>query len=246
MGDRFGAGSGGAGRLGVTIAVRDEAAAILAEPGFRWEEGPRGVLRSARYPISLMLSGVGKAYAARSAAILAAECGALCPLGTAGGLSDEPVGTLYLCERAVEHDMDVSGLGFAPGVTPFAAMDGPELGGLFPAWRATFEGALADAGLPYAEGLVASGDRFLADPAVAAAVRTGFGAALADMESAAVAKVAMLEGLSFCTLRWISDNADHDSPTDWPTQVARSSDSFRRALLALGERLVSKVPGEPA
>lgn len=237
MGDRRGAEA--AGRLGVTIAVRDEAAAILAEGAFRWEEGPRGVLRSARYPLSLMLSGVGKAYAARAAAILAAECGALCPMGTAGGLSDEAVGALYLCERAVEHDMDVTGLGYAPGVTPFSAMVGPELGGLSPAWRAAFEGAMADGGLPYAEGLVASGDRFLADPAVAAAVRIGFGAALADMESAAVAKVAMLEGLSFCTLRWISDNADRDSPTDWPTQVARSSEIFRRALLSLGERLAS-------
>ena len=45
MGDRRGAEA--AGRLGVTIAVRDEAAAILAEGAFRWEEGPRGVLRSA-------------------------------------------------------------------------------------------------------------------------------------------------------------------------------------------------------
>src|SRR5262245_8752521 len=73
----------------------------------------------------LLYTGVGKVNAAAALARRLAEMrctGAAQPLvvnmGTAGSRTI-PAHTLVACNRFAQRDMDVSGLGFAPGATPF-------------------------------------------------------------------------------------------------------------------------------
>ena len=220
-------------KLGVIMAVEAEASAILGDAGFGWAPGPRGRLESADGRLALLMSGVGKVYAARAAAVLAADCGLLCALGTAGGLGSDPVGSLFLCGRFVEHDMEVGELGFPRGVTPYGSLPGPVFGSLGGGTAALLRRALDAAGLDARDGVCASGDRFVADRREADELRGEFGAVVSDMESAAAAKAALADGREFFALRWVSDNADHDSATDWPANVRRSAETLRIFLRAL-------------
>ena len=66
------------------------------------------------------------------------------------------------------------------------------------------------------EGLVVSGDRFVATAAESAALRTALPDALAvEMEGAAVAQVCADFGLPFALLRVISDRADDSAHVDF-------------------------------
>src|SRR5688572_28956182 len=83
----------------------------------------RGQLERAGAP--LLYTGVGKVNAAAALARRLAElrCAGQAPtlvlyLGTAGSRS-VPAHTLVACNRFIQRDMDVSGLGFPVGVTPF-------------------------------------------------------------------------------------------------------------------------------
>ena len=85
----------------------------------------RGLLEQAG--ANILYTGVGKVNAAAALARRLAEMrctGAAQPLvvnlGTAGSRTI-PAHTLVACNRFAQRDMDVSGLGFAPGVTPFDA-----------------------------------------------------------------------------------------------------------------------------
>lgn len=224
-------------RLGVLIAVEAEAAAILGDGFFSWRPSGGGRLESATRPISLMLTGVGKAYAARAAALLARDCGPLCALGTGGGLGDERVGDLVLGFRFLEHDMDISALGFARGVTPYGPVAEAVFGTASEPTRTLALRALSSAGLSAEEGVVASGDRFISDPLVAEDLRLGYGARVSDMESAAAAKVALMDGRDFFTLRWVSDGANRSSAADWAANVRSSGETFRLFLRALAALL---------
>ena len=72
------------------------------------------------------------------------------------------------------------------------------------------------------EGLIVSGDRFVADPVAVVNLRTALSSAglprpmCLEMEGAAVAQVCDEYGVSFGIVRTISDTADHNSVHDFP------------------------------
>lgn len=224
----------GGERVGVLVAVRQEAEALLADPFWGWEPLEEGLWASRENSVLLRLTGVGKVFAAWACARLAPEVDLLLGLGTSGGLSDEAVGSLWLCPSFVERDMDASALWFEPGVTPFADMRGALLESA-PDWLVErARAAAASAGIPLA-GLAttASADNFVADPAAARAIKARTGARLCDMESAAVAKLALYRARKpFIALRAVSDNADHAARRSWEEQVSLSSRQFAAFLRA--------------
>ena len=116
-------------------------------------------------------------------------------------------GALVSCHEFVQRDMDVSGLGFALGVTPFE--DTPA--------TLTFQ--------PRFEHLVSavcgSGDSFAM---VAAAVECG----VVDMEAYALAKVCWLEGARFACVKYVTDGADHAAADHWRDNVHKAAEEFLR------------------
>jgi adenosylhomocysteine nucleosidase len=103
--------------------------------------------------------------------------------------------------------MDVSGLGFVRGTTPFDET---------PA-RIEFPVVFAD--LQHA--VCGSGDSFVTgEPPVSCEV--------VDMEAYALAKVCALEHAQFACVKYVTDGADHAAAEDWQANLHRAAEMFLR------------------
>jgi adenosylhomocysteine nucleosidase len=174
--------------------------------------------------VSVLFTGVGKVNAAyhltrRLAAERAAGAAPLVVnLGTAGSRQLR-AGSVVACRRFVQRDMDVTGLGFSLGHTPFEQAVPPELEfpEVFPQ-------------LPH--GTCGTGDRFEAH---AEALHWD----VIDMEAYALAKVCWLEGVPFACAKFITDGADGNAGTDWQTNLPIAAREFVKLYDGL---LASRAP----
>jgi adenosylhomocysteine nucleosidase len=116
-------------------------------------------------------------------------------------------GTLVGCHEFVQRDMDVRGLGFALGTTPYD--DAPP--------RLCFDPLFTH--LPAA--VCGSGDSF-------ATTASDMECAVVDMEAYALAKVCWNENVRFACAKYVSDGADHTAAADWQRNVHRAADEFLR------------------
>jgi len=221
------------------VAATSELVAEGAGP-YRWHRG-----RLDGVPVALAVCGIGKVNAAALAqALLAEGVAALLFTGVAGGVDPTlRVGDLVVAHDAVQHDVDVTGLGYALGEVPGEPTvwpADPDLRDLVAAAAADVAGA---AGVRVVVGRVASGDTFVADPRRVALLRERFGATCAEMEGAAVAQVCARWGVPWAIVRSVSDTADHDAGVDFRafTEVAaaRAVDVVRGTL----RRLAGASPG---
>ena len=169
----------------------------------------RGLLEGAGADV--LYTGVGKVNAASSLARHLAEtrcAGAALPLvvnlGSAGSRS-VPAHTLIACNRFAQRDMDVSGMGFARGVTPFD--ETPPV----------IEFPQVFAQLP--QMLCSTADSF------ATHLHTVAGDVV-DMEAFALARVCRSEGARFACAKYVTDGADTDSATHWEAALERAARSF--------------------
>ena len=158
-------------------------------------------------PFLLCVSGVGKCFAAASISLLAAKypgLEAIINVGIAGSLEREkaPLLSALIASDFVQHDFDTSPFGDEVGQLP-----GINLVRLpsSKAYNALSEAAASALGLPVSYGIIASGDQFIADESKAKEIRERFGAVSIDMESAAFAQLAYVNGIPFSTVRVISD-----------------------------------------
>jgi adenosylhomocysteine nucleosidase len=229
--------------LAVIGAMPEEVAPLLAaavdardvgEGPYRWHLG-----RLEGVPVALAVCGIGKVNAAAlTQSLLMRGAVAVLFTGVAGGVDPElRVGDLVVAHDALQHDVDVTGLGYAlgevPGETPTWIAD-PDLRERV---AAAAREVAAAAGVRVVVGRVASGDTFVADPARVAELRARFGASCAEMEGAAVAQVCARWGVPWAIVRSVSDTADHDAGVDFRsfTRVAaeRAVEVVRRTLRGL-------------
>ncbi|WP_455139718.1 5'-methylthioadenosine/adenosylhomocysteine nucleosidase [Thermophilibacter sp.] len=152
--------------------------------------------------------GVGKVNAAVCAQALIGRfgCTHLINTGVAGSLDPErlDIGDLVVATDCVQHDFSVAPLGYAPGVIP--GRDRAE----FVADARLREAALAAAAAVAPEvravpGRVASGDQFVSREEERRRIVDTFGALCCEMEGAAIAQAATLNGAPFVVVRAISD-----------------------------------------
>lgn len=176
--------------------------------------------------VAVLYCGVGKVNAAIA---LARELGRYAqggeppPLvvnfGTAGSRTHRPA-ALVACHEFVQRDMDVRGLGFALGVTPFDPL--PSL--------LSFDPVFTD--LP--AGVCGTGDSF-------ATLGSELDCAVLDMEAYALAKACRLAGASFACVKFVTDGADHTAASDWQSNVHKAAAEFLRlyrAVHAVADRAV--------
>jgi adenosylhomocysteine nucleosidase len=175
-----------------------------------------GVFEAAGVPV--LYCGVGKVNAAIALTkelSRYAHQGEQMPLvvnfGSAGSRCFAP-GSLVSCQEFVQRDMDVSGLGFALGITPYDEAP-PSL---------QFDPLFTD--LPAA--VCGSGDSFAtADIEVDCAVL--------DMEAYALAKVCWHENARFACVKYVTDGADHTAADDWQRNVHVAAEEFLRLYRSL-------------
>lgn len=168
-----------------------------------------GVFEAAGVPV--LYCGVGKVNAAITLTkelSRYAHQGEKMPLvlnfGTAGSRCFA-AGTLVACQEFVQRDMDVSGLGFALGVTPYD--EAPSALIFDPVFT----------GFPAA--VCGSGDSF-------ATAQIEVDCAVIDMEAYALAKVCWHEKAGFACVKYVTDGADHAAAEDWQRNVHAAAEEF--------------------
>jgi adenosylhomocysteine nucleosidase len=167
----------------------------------------------------VLYTGVGKVNAAAGLARRLAElrCAGASParvvnLGTAGSRSVR-AHTLVACNRFSQRDMDVSGLGFERGVTPFdtapAVLEFPPVFVQLPQLTCSTADSFATH-LHRVEGDVV------------------------DMEAFALARVCVAEAVPFACAKYVTDGADSDSAARWEAALVAASRSFAALYASLG------------
>ena len=131
--------------------------------------------------------------------------------GSAGS-SRLATGAIVACTAFHQRDMDVCGLGFAPGVTPYEQIP------------AVIKFPAPFGELPHVT--CGTGDSFETG-------RRALGCDVVDMEAYALAKVCHFEGTPFACAKYVSDGADHAAAADWQANLHRAAEQF----LALYRRL---------
>jgi adenosylhomocysteine nucleosidase len=176
----------------------------------------RGRLEAAGAEV--LYTGVGKVNAAATLARRLAElrcAGRPLPLvvnmGTAGSRT-LAAGTLVYCNRFAQRDMDVTGLGFAPGVTPFDST--PALIE-FPAVFTHLQ-----------QRVCSTADSFATD-------RHEVAGDVVDMEAFALARVCVTERARFGCVKYVTDGADGDSPAHWEAALDAAAQAFERVYREL-------------
>ena len=137
--------------------------------------------------------------------------------GTAGSRKIKK-GQIVDCTKFVQRDMDVTGLGFMRGQTPFENnipiildYDHVEFNPI---------GRKASCG---------SGDSFVED-------RTNYYGEVVDMEAYALAKVCYHYDIPFISFKYITDNANEHSSGDWKDNCSDGVREFKEKVLDLIEK----------
>jgi adenosylhomocysteine nucleosidase len=197
------------------------------------------------HDVILVRCGIGKVAAATTTAVLldAFDASALLFTGVAGGLGSEVrVGDIVVATALLQHDMNAEPL-FPRWEVPLTgrarfAADAGWSARLARACRRVVAGDAHAAAAALHEGLVVSGDRFVATRAESDQLRTLLPDALAvEMEGAAVAQVCHDFGRPFGVVRTVSDRADDAAHVDFQRFVddvaAPYSRDIVRAALSL-------------
>ena len=141
--------------------------------------------------------------------------------GVAGSLTSElSINDFVVSTDAVQHDFDVSPIGFARGEIPYTGL------AAFPAdedLRAQAVAAVRNAASAskVLEGRVCSGDQFIATPAQRDQITTTFGGLCAEMEGGAIAQVCHLNATPYVIIRAISDDSDDMTFEEFQAEAAR-------------------------
>ncbi|MFZ2394146.1 5'-methylthioadenosine/adenosylhomocysteine nucleosidase [Rhodoferax sp.] len=241
--------------LAIMSALLDEQRGLLAQLS-----QPQRVKRAGRtfwcgqwagQDVVLVLSRVGKVAAATTttALIEAFDVKNVLFTGVAGGVGHGvKVGDVVVAEAFIQHDLNSAPL-FPRYEIPFygrSALDcDPALSALLleaaqlglAGMGEHFHRSLPLEAPTVHRGLIASGDQFVCDPAVAALLRADLQAAgheplAVEMEGAAVAQVCHDYGLPFAAMRTISDRADAQAHLDFSAFVTQVASPYALAVVS--------------
>lgn len=186
--------------------------------GITYHEGKIGEKK-----VVLCKSGVGKVNAAVCTQVLVDHyhVDAVVFTGVAGALDPElEIGDIVISKACMQHDMDVTPLGFARGIIPYQETS------IFPADPVLVELALQVSRRLFdgkaKEGLILSGDQFVADRELVKLLHGQLGGTCTEMEGSAVAQVCHMNGLPYVVIRSMSDKADGSAHVNFTefTQLA--------------------------
>lgn len=151
--------------------------------------------------ICAMLCGIGKVNAAAGAVHLVdTGCEIILNYGLSGGISGIRRGEICLCNKFLEHDFNLTTIGYKPCEKPdqdsYIYNSDKRLNSII-------KSLLPD----IKEGLAVTGDCFVCDEKLRSFLKEEFGAMCCDMETAAIAYVCEYAGVPFAAVRRVSDDA---------------------------------------
>lgn len=187
--------------------------------------------KSGEAEVTAVLCGIGKVNAACAAAMLC-ERGAeiILNCGLSGGISGVQRNDLCVPIRFLEHDFDMTSLGFAPCQKPnqekYIYNSDEELNRIFRSQLSNIFG-----------GTAVTGDCFVQNEQLRISLKENFGATSCDMETAAIASVCDGYSVKFACIRKISDDAGDDAGTTYRQLNVLNEDTLVKAVLSVIEEI---------
>lgn len=177
-------------------------------------------------PVVVVKCGVGKVNAGTCTQLLISVFGAGCIIntGVAGSLDASiDIGDIVVSTDAVQHDYDITALGFTPGAlyeTGEASLPADE------EMRKSAVNAVKECApeVHVFEGRVCSGDQFVSSMEQKERIQAGFGGLCCEMEGGAIAQICCQNGIPFVIIRAISDKADGSAEMDYSEFVHEAAE----------------------
>lgn len=156
------------------------------------------------HTVIFILCGIGKVNAAAAAMHLVdTGCNVILNYGLSGGISGVARNELCLPDKFLEHDFDLTVIGYKPCEKPAQKYIYNANAQLIEKFKTMLPNIKV--------GTAVSGDRFVCDDTLRNLLKTNFDAMCCDMETAAIAYVCDFSGVGFLSLRCISDDAGNDA-----------------------------------
>ena len=185
--------------------------------------------------------GIGKVCAAMCAQAMIDRFAVRCLIntGVAGGIAPGlKLGDTVLSTYAVQHDFDVTAFGHVRGYLCNGGDDREPTRFTADAHlRRLFAEEAAALSVPAVEGVIATGDIFVADAALKARIAEEFSASVAEMEGGAIAQTAAANHVPFLIVRAVSDLADGEAPASFDAFEQEAAARSAAVLLRVLRRL---------
>ena len=181
-------------------------------------------------------SKIGKVFATLTATMLIErfKCDMLLFSGVAGAISDElNIGDLIIADGLCQHDLDITAFGHPFGYVP----EGEVCIRTDETLRNVAKEVAKSKGLTLKEGIIATGDQFVANPERKEWIGTTFNADALEMEGASVAVVCSSLNVPFFILRAISDSADMDASFNFDEFLESSAKISADFILSMVEAI---------
>ncbi|QJD83512.1 5'-methylthioadenosine/adenosylhomocysteine nucleosidase [Cohnella herbarum] len=201
------------GTIGIIGAMQEEIELLLAQLDDKQTDCHAGITYHQGLfkgkKVVLTRSGVGKVNAAVCTQLLIDRYSADAVIftGVAGAVDPQlNIGDIVISTSSVQHDVDVTALGFPRGTIPYQEVseypsDARLISLAEEAGRKVYPGRCLT-------GKVLSGDQFIADRSVVKRLFDELGGACTEMEGASVAQVCYMNDIPHVIIRSMSDKAD--------------------------------------
>ena len=186
--------------------------------------------------IVIAYSKIGKVFASLTASTMIEKfgCDTLLFSGVAGAINPSlKVGDLIIANKLTQHDLDIVAFGHPYGYVPGGAVfinSDEKL-------REIAKEIAYENNLKITEGIIATGDQFVADEERKNWIGSTFGADALEMEGASVAVVCDALEVPFFILRAISDSADMDANFDFDEFLKSSAKNSADFLIKIVDKL---------
>lgn len=221
-------------------AMREEIEPLLSAVGeYSSEEHAGNVFYRAAYAgheLIIAYSKIGKVFSAITASVMLEryDAKALLFSGVAGGISHElKIGDLIMASALCQHDVDITAFGHPDGFIPESSVMIESDADL----RSLASEIAIDMSVDLYEGIIATGDQFVASRERKEWIEKAFHADALEMEGASVACVCSNFGIPFFVLRAISDSADGEAGVDFDTFLQSSAQVSAKFILEMVKRI---------
>ena len=186
--------------------------------------------------IVLAYSKIGKVNSTLTASTMIQKygCQKLLFSGVAGGINPSlKVGDLIVATKLAQHDLDITAFGhpygYVPGGKVFVSTD--------TALLRVAKDVAEEGGIQLLDGIIATGDQFVADESKKEWIANEFKADALEMEGASVGVVCDALNIPFFILRAISDTADMDASFSFDEFLEKSAKQSADFLVKMLDKL---------
>jgi adenosylhomocysteine/aminodeoxyfutalosine nucleosidase len=186
--------------------------------------------------IVVAYSKIGKVFSTLTATTMIEKfsCEKLLFSGVAGGINPKlRIGDLIVANQLCQHDLDITAFGHPHGFVPG--------GSVYIDTDISLKNIAIDVakqnGIDIIEGIIATGDQFVADETRKSFIESTFNADALEMEGGSVAVVCNATNTPFLILRAISDTADMDAGFNFDEFLESSAKNSAQFLIKILDQL---------